>query len=308
MREELYPARAHPITLRGVKGPGSIARLKKMNPHWPFREGFDPESWQILFLHGYIDNTGSDRAIHHLARLGYTVHMIRYPFLRSVRRIAHEVYEVIRGIRKREGDRPYVLLGHSLGGLIWDHLLMTEPSLVQEFQIPLYIPMGSPHYGTLPAYLAVGRSGRDMRPGSVLIQQHLRSHFPPGLTIYPFVSRFDLLVLPVETALLSSGVNYIFSETGHLGLVVHSQLLHALEEVFATDPKVIRERAIYRPFFLDSLTEILRRLPEGFRKRVGLEELFASLGGNKGSYRFYHLRIVPRDWVGEGYPVLRRLS
>jgi pimeloyl-ACP methyl ester carboxylesterase len=308
MLEEFYPSRAYPITLRGVKGPGSLSRLKRLNPHWPFRDGFDPESWQILFLHGYIDNTGSDRAIHHLPRLGYTVHMIRYPFLRTVEGIAEEVYEILRGIRRKEGDRPYVLLGHSLGGLIWDHLLKTEPTLVKEYQIPLYIPMGSPHYGTLPAFLAVGGSGRDMRPGSPLLRRHLAMDFPLDLEIYPFVSRFDLLVLPVETALLPTGVNYIFSETGHLGLVVHSHLLYALEEVFATDPRVLRERVVYRPFFPDSLTEILKRLPEGFRKRVGLEKFFMSLGADGAPHPLYHLRIVPRNWVREGYPVLRRLA
>jgi len=86
-----------------------LARLRAWNPDWVFREDFDPRDWLIVFLHGYIDNTGADRVAYKLARLGYQVYLVRYPFLQSVRRTAVGLMEVLETIQHREhGKRPGV--------------------------------------------------------------------------------------------------------------------------------------------------------------------------------------------------------
>jgi len=301
-----YPSRVQYTVLRGDPFSGNLLRLKRLNPQWPFREGFDPSSWVVLFLHGYVDNAGADRAIHRLKDLGYTVYLFRYPFLRKVEEVAEDLREVLGRIRKVEGDKVYVPLGHSLGGVVWESLFLEDPEFFTTFRVPLYVPMGTPHFGTILAYLALGKSRASMIPKNSVYMRGLARGFPEGVEVYPFVSRFDLCVLPVETALWGEGVNYIFSETGHIGLSVLDDVLLPLEEVFATDGNVLRSRAIYRPFFPDSLTFFLKQLPDFFLSRLGLFPFFQYLNSSNGKTRSYYLRVVPPHPERSDFPRLRR--
>jgi hypothetical protein len=190
------------------------------------------------------------RVAYKLAHLGYQIYLVRYPFLQSVRRTAVRLAEVLETISHREHGKRIVPIGHSLGGFIWDHLLLHRPSVVAEHRMPLYISMGSPRFGTLPAFIGFGRSAREMRPGSALVRDHLKRSYPPSLEVYPFISRFDLFVLPIETALLKGGINYVFSETGHIAQVTRNETVSAIEEIMASPRKVLEERAEKRRFHL----------------------------------------------------------
>lgn len=283
----------------------NLKLLKAKNPEWVFREDFDPRRWVIVFLHGYIDNTGADRVAFKLAQLGYQVYLVRYPFLRNVRRIAGELAEVLELIGKRERGKRLLPIGHSLGGFVWDHLLLHRHDIAERYSMPLYIPMGSPHFGTLAAYLGVGQSARQMRPTSDVVLEHLHRDFPPGLEIYPFVSRFDLLVLPIETALLKRGVNYVFNETGHIGQVIRNETVQAIEEIMASPPELLRARAEKRSFHLSTLTNMLRNLPEGLRRRAGLDGVLRYVGATNGPSEFL-LRVVHHELRMGLFPTLLR--
>jgi len=275
----------------------NLKLLKAKNPEWVFREDFDPRRWVIVFLHGYIDNTGADRVAFKLAQLGYQVYLVRYPFLRNVRRIAGELAEILELIAKRERGKRLLPIGHSLGGFVWDHLL--------HYNMPLYIPMGSPHFGTLAAYLGVGHSARQMRPTSDVVLEHLHRDFPPGLEIYPFVSRFDLLVLPIETALLKRGVNYVFNQTGHIGQVIRNETVQAIEEIMASPPELLVERAEKRSFHLSSLTNLLRTLPAGVRRYLGIDGVLKYVGATEGPAEF-RLRVMHHELRLGLFPALKR--
>jgi hypothetical protein len=171
--------------------------------------------------------------------------------------------------------------------------------------MPLYIPMGSPHFGTLAAYLGLGQSAHQMRPRSDLVLEHLNRRLPAKLPVYPFVSRYDLLVLPIETALLRGGVNYLFSETGHIGQVIKNETVQAIEEVLASPDDVLRERAQKRRFYLSSLTWLLSRLPSETQRRLGLDGVLEYVGAGTGGAEFY-IRIVHHEMRLGLLPALRR--
>lgn len=282
-----------------------LSRLRELNPTWAFRLDFDPRRWVFVFLHGYIDNTGGDRVAFKMASLGYQVYIVRYPFLRNVRRLAGELREVLEQIAKKEPGKRIVPVGHSLGGFIWDHLILHDPEIVERYRIPLYIPMGSPHFGTLSAYLGIGQSARQMRPRSDVVLEHLNRDFPPQLEIYPFVSRYDLLVLPIETALLRRGINYVFSETGHVAQVIRNEAVHAIEEIIASPPELLRARAEDRPFYLSSLTRGLRRLPRPLIQKLGIDGVLAYVEGTADRATEFKLRIVHHELRAGRMPVLR---
>lgn len=273
-----------------------LGMLRKYNPDWIFRADFNPRRWVFVFLHGYIDNSGADRVAYKMAALGYQVYVVRYPFLKNIRRTAGELQDVLEMIYKREKGKRLVPIGHSLGGFIWDHLLLHKPELVERYQMPLYIPMGSPRFGTLAAHLGIGQSARQMQPDSDVVLQHLNRRFHKDLEIYPFVSRFDLLVLPIETALHRDGINYVFSETGHLAQVIRNEVVHAIEEVVASPCDVLKQRAMKRAFYLSSLTNGLKKLPKFIQRRLGIDGVLAYVTGkdNEPPPEFL-LRIVHHE-------------
>jgi pimeloyl-ACP methyl ester carboxylesterase len=282
-----------------------LARLREWNPGWIFREDFDPRTWVIVFLHGYIDNTGAERVAYKLARLGYQVYLVRYPFLQSVRRTAVGVMEVLETIEHREHGRRIVPIGHSLGGFIWDHLLLHRPELAKRYRMPLYISMGSPRFGTLPANFGFGRSAREMRPGSGLVIDHLKRSYPPDLEVYPFISRFDVFVLPIETALLKQGINYVFSETGHLAQATRNETVRAIEEIMASPREILEARAERRPFHPSGLTWLLSKFPRPMLDRLGVTGILDYVLDGAKPPEFW-IRIVHHDVRSGRLPLLKR--
>ncbi len=305
-RNGVYPEHMRHRKLRYLPENSDIKMLKKNNPDWQFREDFNPEDMVIVFLHGYIDNTGGDRAAFKLASLGYQVYVVRYPFFRGVDALAEELAETLEEIARKEPGKQIIPIGHSLGGFVWDQLLHSHPELVKQYNMPLYIPMGSPHYGTLAARIGLGKSARQMQANSDMVRFNLSKKFHPDLELYPFVSRFDLLVLPIETALLRSGVNYLFTETGHIGQMVKNETIYAIEEIISTPQSVLKERAQYRGFYPSTLTRALTKLPKAAQSRLGLDGVFDYMGYNQGEPTKFHMRIVHHEIRLGLIPTLKR--
>ncbi len=301
----VYPAQMTFRKLPYRREASDLARLRRLNPGWVFREDYDPRDWVIVFLHGYIDNSGAVRVAYKLAHLGYQVYLVRYPYLQSVRRTAVGLMEVLRAIDHRERGKRIVPIGHSLGGLIWDHLLLHRHELVERYRMPLYISMGSPRFGTLAAHLGIGRSAREMRPGSALVRDHLSRKYPPNFEVYSFISRFDLAVLPIETSLLKRAINYVFSETGHIAQVTRNETIRAIEEILASPREVLEARAERRPFALSPFTWALGQLPKPLRQYLGIDGIldYVCDGDVPPDFR---IRIVHHDLRIGLMPTLRR--
>jgi pimeloyl-ACP methyl ester carboxylesterase len=304
LRSGFYPSGVSFRKLPYFPERGDLAALRSLNPAWAFRSGFDPEQQVLVFLHGYIDNSGAIAIANLLAARGYQVYLVRYPFLRSVRQLSGELVDALERIAERERGKAIIPLGHSLGGFVWDDLLLHRPEIIDRFRMPLYISMGSPRFGTLAAYLGFGASARDMRPGSALLRDHRSRRFPPGFEVYPFVSRFDLFVLPIETALLRSGINYVFSETGHLAQVARRETVAAIEEILATPRDVLLERSEERPFWPSALSWLLGGLPRSLRDRIGVGDLLEDVfdGNQPPGFR---VRIVHHELRTGTLPLLR---
>lgn len=302
----VYPDRMTHRKLRYMPENGDINMLRKNNPDWTFRENFNPEDMVIVFLHGYIDNTGADRAAFTLASLGYQVYMVRYPFFRGVDQLAEELAETLHTISRKEKGKQIIPIGHSLGGFVWDQLLHSYPELVKEHNMPLYIPMGSPHYGTLVARIGIGKSARQMQANSDMVKFNLSKRFHKELELYPFISRFDLLVLPIETALLKNGINYLFTETGHIAQVVKNETICAIEEIISTPKEVLKERSQYREFYPSSLARMLHRLPKSAQQRLGVDGVFDYLGMGSDEPSKFHMRIVHQEIRLGLIPTLKR--
>lgn len=302
----VYPDHMTHRKLRYLPEHSDIKMLKKKNPDWTFRENFNPNDMVLVFLHGYIDNTGADRVAFKLAKLGYQIYVVRYPFFRGVDILADELAETLQSIARKEPGKQIIPIGHSLGGFVWDQLLHTYPELVKEHNMPLYIPMGSPHYGTIVARIGLGQSARQMQADSDMVKFNLSKRFHKDLELYPFVSRFDLLVLPIETALLKRGINYLFTQTGHIGQVVKNETICAIEEVISTPQSVLKERSQYREFYLSSFARMLSKLPKNTQRKLGVDGVFDYLGLDSDEPTKFHMRIVHHEIRLGLIPTLQR--
>ena len=145
-----------------------------------------------------------------------------------------------------------------------------------------------------------------MQTNSDLVKFNLAERFPPELELYPFVSRFDLLVLPIETALLKNGINYLFTETGHIGQIVKRETVCAIEEIVSTPKKVLEERSQYRPFYPSSLARLLHQLPLSMQERIGVDGVFEYLGMDEDEPANFYMRIVHQEIRIGAMPVLKR--
>jgi hypothetical protein len=213
--------------------------------------------------------------------------------------------ETLERIQSHERGKRIVPLGHSLGGFIWDHLLLHRPHLIERHRMPLYISMGSPRFGTLSAYLGFGQSAREMRPGSRIVKDHLERTFPPGFEVYPFVSRFDIFVLPIETALLRRGINYVFSETGHLAQVARREAASAIEEIMATPRHILESRAETRPFWPSGFTWLLSQMPMAVREKLGVGGILDYVLDKEAGPPDFRVRIVHHELRTGTLPELR---
>lgn len=93
------------------------------------------------------------------------------------------------------GQRPLVLIGHSLGGLLVRRL-MAETDIAGRVRVA--VTLGSPHRGSKLAALALGRLGRSLRPGEPLIAGLAALPDPPDARLTALVSPLDNMVMPLS--------------------------------------------------------------------------------------------------------------
>ena len=150
----------------------------------------------ILLLHGIMDNRSVFTVFRRsLRRRGFgSVHAVNYSlFTGDVRAAAHELHEHVEQLRERAGAEKIHIVGHSLGGMIARYYVQC---LGGSAAVDTLVTLGSPHGGTLAAYLLPTPLARQLRPGSEVLTE-LASPAPDCGTRFLVVwSRMDQMVLP----------------------------------------------------------------------------------------------------------------
>ena len=179
----------------------------RTDPLSPLRRSLvvtDPEAagTPILLIHGIMDNrsvfTVFRRALH---RRGFgVVHAVNYGlFIGDLRDAAHELREHVERLCEATGADKVHIVGHSLGGVIARYYVQRMGGSAR---VDTLVTLGSPHSGTLGAYLIPTALGRQLRPGSpTLAELELPA---PGCTTRFLVvwSRMDQMVVPQRNARL----------------------------------------------------------------------------------------------------------
>ena len=185
----------------------------------------------ILLVPGWGDRSRSLRHIRsYLLRTGYAetaVHAIQFR-ARFGSNIEH-AEEIKAWIAMRpDTGRTIDIVAHSMGGLAVRYLLHNFP--VEASRVRRVIFLGSPHAGTVVAWLGLGAGAREMRPASSFLRA-LTNASTAGVDLVSLRAPFDLRVLPAASSILSGARNYEIRCLGHRDLLRRRSVLDRIRQL-----------------------------------------------------------------------------
>jgi pimeloyl-ACP methyl ester carboxylesterase len=184
----------------------------------------------ILLLHGIMDNRSVFTVFRRtLRRRGFgTVHAVNYSlFTGDIRSAAHELRGHVENLLERSGAERLHIVGHSLGGMIARYYVQRMGGAAG---VDSLVTLGSPHRGTLTAYLMPTPLARQLRPGSDVLEE-LAASAPGCSTRFLVVwSRMDQMVVPQRNARLAHPdlltEEFELRDVGHLSLPIDPRSVH----------------------------------------------------------------------------------
>lgn len=195
----------------------------------------DAAGTPIVLVHGIIDNRSAFTVLGSaLRRRGFgAVHAVNYSVLTAltgdVRRSAQLLGAHVERICEQTGSEHVHVVGHSLGGLIARYYVQR---LGGDSRVRTLTTLGTPHRGTVTAYLLPTPLVRQLRPGSDLLAE-LAAPAPGCRTRFVAVwSEMDQVVVPQRNARLEHPdldvTEHRIRDSGHLSLPVDRRALHAI--------------------------------------------------------------------------------
>ncbi|GAB3591986.1 alpha/beta fold hydrolase [Angustibacter peucedani] len=187
----------------------------------------------ILLVHGMVDN----RSIFALLRRGLMrrgfgrVHTLNYsPLTGDVRVAAERFAEEVEALCAETGYERLHVVGHSLGGLIARYYVQR---LGGDTRVHTLVTLGTPHGGTLPAYLLPATLCRQLRPGSdVLAELDEPAATPCRTRFVAYWSDLDQMIVPQRNARLDhpdlQARNELVRRVGHMSLPIDPRVVHGV--------------------------------------------------------------------------------
>lgn len=187
----------------------------------------DAAGTPVLLVHGLMDNrsvyTQYRRA---LRKHGFgLIRAVNYGALtQDIRTAAYELRRHVNRLRERTGADRIHIVGHSLGGLIARYYVQR---LGGDQAVHTVATVGTPHSGTMTAYLMLTPMIRQLTPGSDLLAE-LAEPAPSCRTQFLAVwSELDQLIVPQYNAQLihpDLTVNTLqLHDVGHLSLPIDAR-------------------------------------------------------------------------------------
>ena len=226
-RIAVYPGGAVREQLQPVVG-------YRTDPLSPLRRSLvvtDPEAagTPILLIHGIMDNRSVFTVFRRaLRRRGFgVVHAVNYGLLTGdLREAARDLRDHVEKLCEATGADKVHIVGHSLGGVIARYFVQR---LGGSARVDTLVTLGSPHSGTLGAYLIPTGLGHQLRPGSPPLTELAEP--APGCTTRFLVvwSRMDQMVVPQRNARLQHPdldvAQLELRDVGHLALPIDRRVV-----------------------------------------------------------------------------------
>jgi pimeloyl-ACP methyl ester carboxylesterase len=222
-----------------------IGEVRAVAMSWPlmalhrlFMRDPDPRPSQrpVILVHGVLVNDGLWLTMRrYLVRHGVgPVYTINYgPPYADIERFAEQLGTKIESVCAATGADRVTLVGHSMGGLVArSYLRQRGPARVERI-----VTIGTPHHGSVLAWVFVGRCLAQMRPGNVWLEELNRNEAePPVVPILSIWSRHDSLVAPQASCELSCAENVALIGVGHNALLGDRHVAEQIRGVLG-DPR-----------------------------------------------------------------------
>jgi pimeloyl-ACP methyl ester carboxylesterase len=189
----------------------------------------------VLLVHGLVDNRSIFAIMRRsLSRRGFsTVCSWNYsPLLHDVDRGARALGDHIERICEQTGHDRIHVVGHSLGGLIARYHLQRQGG---DERMASLVTLGTPHQGTVLAHVLPTPLGRQLRPGSPLLQELAQPAPGCRTPVTAIYSDLDQVVLPTSNGRCEhpdlAARNVLMRGVGHISLPIHRAVV---DEVAAT--------------------------------------------------------------------------
>lgn len=191
----------------------------------------------ILLVHGMIDN----RSVFTLLRrgllrrgFGRVVTLNYSPLTGDVRSAAADLAEQVEQLVADSGYERVHVIGHSLGGLIARYYVQR---LGGHERVHTLVTLGTPHGGTWPAHLLPAALGRQLRPGSELLEELGAPAREVRTRFVAYWSDLDQLIVPRRNARLVHPDlrvrNELVPRVGHMSLPIDPRVVHGISTELA---------------------------------------------------------------------------
>lgn len=139
---------------------------------------------------------------------------------------ASEIADAVKRLRERTGQAEVAVVAHSMGGLALRYHLTNGAA-----DIRTAVFVGTPHSGTWAAWLAWGRGGAEMRPGSAFLRELSGRPLPAHVRAFCLRTPIDTRVLPGRSAWLEGAVCRTVRTPTHPRMLRHRPTLSLIRDI-----------------------------------------------------------------------------
>lgn len=186
----------------------------------------------IILVHGIIDNHTVFAFLRRaLNRRGFgRVITLNYsPLSDDIPRVARRLKSLVEKVRRETGYERVHVIGHSMGGVVARYYIQR---LGGDQRVHTLVTLGSPHGGTMPAYLVPHSVVKQMRPDSAIVQE-LDEPAPGCRTrMVAIWSDLDQMIIPKRNARIVhpdlNARNVFVRGIGHMSFPVDGRVVHEI--------------------------------------------------------------------------------
>ena len=195
-----------------------------------------PARRPVILVHGVLVNDGVWFWFRRrLTRLGigpvYTINLT--PPYAGIDHFARQLAARIEEVCAETGAQRVALVGHSMGGLVARAYLREAGAR----RLECVVTIGTPHHGSVLAWMWVGRALAQMRPGNAwLAELNSKEAEPLPVPLTSIWSRHDSMVAPQASSELARANNVAIVGVGHNALLTDIQVVHGVAHDLSATP------------------------------------------------------------------------